>query len=229
MKNGYAHIALLLDESGSMESIKDATLTGFNKFIKDQKELAGDCTVSLATFNSRNPYALQYEFTPLAEVKQLRGHSFRPDGGTPLLRAMATHIDLTGRALAAMKEEDRPDRVLLVVLTDGEENSSRDITWEAVAAKIKHQEEVYGWKVVYLGANQDAIATGGKINICHSSTLDFQATPKGTQHAFNAIATGARLYRSCVDPVQARSMAYFADDQRTAATPSPSAAMLSKV
>ena len=225
MKNGYAHIALLLDKSGSMESIKEATLEGFNKFIKDQKELGGDCTVSLAMFNSRDSYSRIYEFRRIADVKKLHGAAFDPDGGTPLLRAMNTHIDETGKALAAMKEEDRPDRVLLVILTDGEENSSHDITWETVAAKIKHQEEVYGWKVVYLGANQDAIATGGKINICKSSTLDFQATPCGTKHAFNAITTGARMYRSCVDPVQARSMAYFTDDQRK---PQPEASLQPK-
>ena len=214
MKQNYTHIALLLDCSGSMEQIAEDTKKGYNKFIKDQKELSGDCTVTLVHFNSYNYYNLRYDFMALKSVKRMTEYDC--NGCTPLLMAMNKLIDETGKSLAAMREEDRPERVLVVIMTDGEENSSVGVTWEEVAAKIKHQEEVYSWKVVYLGANQDAIAVGDKVNIAKNSTLDFSSTSVGTKCAFDAISTGATAYRSCANAGEARAMNYFDDTARKA-------------
>jgi hypothetical protein len=198
MKKGYTHWSVIIDRSGSMEVIKKAVIEGFNQLIEDQKKDEGELTVSLIQFDSNGTYwngfnrglgessTFRYDilndFSQLNEVKLLNEENYLPAGGTPLNDAVARFIEETGKRLAAMPESQRPEKVIVTIMTDGEENSSRKHTAESVRKMIEHQEQKYGWKFIYIGANQDAFKEGNSRGI--SSAMNFQASDIGTKSAF---------------------------------------------
>ena len=124
MKKDYTHISLVLDRSGSMDSVKADTIGSFNTFLKEQKENPKECTFTLVQFD--NEYEIIHDFVSLKKSKNLTEKTFVPRGMTALYDAIGRTINSVGQKLADMSEEDRPERVIFVVLTDGEENSSKE-------------------------------------------------------------------------------------------------------
>lgn len=188
-KQGLSEIVVLLDRSGSMATIRKDMESGFDTFIDEQKKLPGEATLTLVQFDTDGIETV-HEACPLSKVPAL---SFVPRGGTPLLDATATTIDRTGERLAKMPENERPERVLFMILTDGEENSSRQFKKEEVQKRIKHQQEHYGWQFLYLGANVDAFAEASSLGISAASAGAYTASPGGVKVAF--AAASASMYR----------------------------------
>ena len=186
MKPNYIDITIILDSSSSMNAIADAAIAGFNGFVRDQQAIPGAATVTLVQFNSRR--RVTFEAAPIHDVPDLDRESYRPNGGTALLDAVGSTIDETGRRLAALAEHARPAKVIVVVITDGQENASRRYSRDAVARAITHQRQKYGWRFVFLGANQDSILEAGKLGIDAKLAENFQATGQGTRSAFNSIS-----------------------------------------
>lgn len=122
MKQNYTHIEVILDQSGSMLGRKNDVIGSFNAFIKDQQQLSGDCTVSLTLFSDQ--YYPIYSMKPLKDVPELTHTNYRPGGNTALLYTMIKVIDGLGLQLGNLPEDQRPDRVVVVTITDGEENHS---------------------------------------------------------------------------------------------------------
>lgn len=126
MKAKHSHILFILDRSGSMQDHKEPTIAGFNKFLAEQQAEAGTCNVSLLQFD----YAFKHEYVVrnanIQTVQPLNDTTFVPRGGTALVDAIGHGIDDLGRDLAAMPEAGRPEKVYVVILTDGEENASRE-------------------------------------------------------------------------------------------------------
>lgn len=122
MKQNYTHIEVILDQSGSMLGRKNDVIGSFNNFIKEQQQLSGDCTVSLTLFSDN--YTQLYTMKPLKDVPELTARNYKPGGNTALLYTMIKSIDGLGAQLSAMDEAQRPDRVVVVTITDGEENHS---------------------------------------------------------------------------------------------------------
>jgi hypothetical protein len=122
--------------------------------------------------------------------------SFVPSGATALLDAMAKAIAETGQRLESMAENRRPGKVLMVIMTDGEENSSRLFKKPQVVEMVKHQTEVYQWEFVYLGANQDAIAVGQALGIPTANNLNYEPTSGGIAMAACALSAGTKNFRS---------------------------------
>jgi hypothetical protein len=149
----------LLDRSGSMESCCKDTIDGMNAFIESQRELGG--TMTLCLFD--NEFETVYEHVPMNEVPLLTEETFIPRGGTALLDAMGQILKM-----------NLPDDTMVIVLTDGEENSSQMYT----AAHVKDLVELKPWKFVYLGANQDAVFNASNIGIRTSSGYDTNRTPE---------------------------------------------------
>lgn len=160
MNNDYVHLSVLLDRSGSMQSIKKDTIGGFNNLIAEQKKLPGKLSITLAQFDT--VYEVLYNAAEVHSVNDLTDASYQPRGATALLDSAKKLIKDTGAALAAMSENDRPGKVMVVMITDGEENASHDTTNGQLKELIKHQEEVYKWDFVYLGADQDAFHNAQK-------------------------------------------------------------------
>lgn len=183
------HIAIILDRSGSMQTVKNDTENGLKAFLDTQHDAPGHTTVSLYQFD--HEYEAVYENTPLADVPAF---TLRPRGSTALLDAVGRTIATLGEHLAAKPEDQRPSEVIVVILTDGEENISTEYTLPAVKKAITHQQEVYGWRFVFLGADQDAFAAAGGMGIDYGSTLSYASahTQGSMTVAGNMIARGTR-------------------------------------
>ena len=123
MKN-ETDITVILDKSGSMESIASASIGGCNKFLTEQQRQSGEFRLTRIKFDQR--HEVVYAGRPIAEVPRVTTEKFEPRGGTDLLDAIGWTMYSTGERLAALPETDRPDRVLIVIVTDGLENSSSD-------------------------------------------------------------------------------------------------------
>lgn len=191
MKKDFTHISILLDRSGSMMSIQTDVIGGFNTFLREQKSQPGEVTVTLVRFD--NEYEIAYEMTPLAGVKELSNFTFIPRGSTALNDSLARLIHETGEKLAGMHESDRPDRVLFLILTDGEENASIEYSKDAVRKLIEHQEFVYKWQFVYIGANQDSFAESADRGIQHA--MNFSADAEGVSAMFSKVSMSTSNFR----------------------------------
>ena len=168
MRNDLTDITLILDSSGSMESCRSDAEGGLNNFIEEQKGQPGDALFTLVKFSTG--YDFEHKAVPIGQVSKV---VLRPSGGTALLDAVGRGIIEAGQRLAAMPEEQRPGLVVFVILTDGEENSSRVFKKETVRKMIEEQTRVYSWQFVFLGANQDAFAEAGGIGIAPATCANY--------------------------------------------------------
>ena len=194
MKADYTHITLVLDRSGSMESMRSDAIGGFNTFLRDQQAEPGAATLTLVQFDDQ--YEKLSEFTPLASVAPLNETTFVPRGSTALLDAIGQAIDETGARLATLAEADRPGKVLFVTLTDGMENASHLFSRASISDKITHQRDVYSWEFVFLAANQDAIATGETMGFTRDSSATYAASPLGHRSAMRGVSQAMSKFRS---------------------------------
>lgn len=206
----YTAILLIVDRSGSMQMIQADAEGAIASFVADQAKVPGKCTIRLVDFDTE--YRVVYPSTPVADVPP---YTLTPRGMTALLDAVGKGITEFGEELTALPDDQRPGKVIVVVQTDGEENSSREWTNDQVKSLIKQQEEGYAWTFLYLGANQDAISVGGRMgfNPGQSMTYDVHATRGATFAASNLVTrtrTGA-------------GPATYTSDERAAAMGSTSA------
>ncbi len=162
MKNATECI-IILDESGSMEVIQDDVIGGFNRFIEDQKKIEGELAVTLTTFggNVRTP---KFRVN-IAEITNLDEETYVPSGFTPLYDAICGTIDRVGKTLAEFNESERPDKVMVCILTDGEENDSKRFTLRDAQDRIDEQSNKYDWKFIYLGVGPDSFQAGDRLGI----------------------------------------------------------------
>jgi hypothetical protein len=186
----YTHISFLLDRSGSMASIRDDAIGGFNGLVEDQRKVPGRCTLTLTQFDNQDSQEVVFDTVPLAQLPDLTRDIFVPRGATPLLDAMGLSIEQTGQKLAALPEHDRPSRVIFVIYTDGLENASCQYTRERVFEMIRHQREGYRWQFLFLGADQDAIAVARGFGIDAGSAMTTDKSGRGVRMA---LASSSRL------------------------------------
>ena len=168
----YIDMTLLLDTSGSMQSIKTDMEGAIAHLLTEQKQF-DDVVVSFYKFNDPDRY---YEVFVAKSIKDVDNIILNPHGSTALIDAWCMTIDITGKRLAKMDEKERPSKVLFVVITDGEENSSKKFTKELLEERIKRQEEQYNWKFQYLGANQIASEVAYNYGMRHGRTSSYEST-----------------------------------------------------
>ena len=184
-------ISILLDESGSMESTKSYTLESLNSFILKQKRLPTDSVaetkVSLTKFNTN--VTSVYKNRPLHEVEPLHVKDYVPEGGTAL-------FDAIGNVIGEVDQTIPDGPVIVVILTDGEENSSKEFNSKQILKLVKTMEDEKGWKFVYLGANQDSFTNAKNIGI--SSAQNFAQTKAGITTMMDQIGESMSSYRKAV-------------------------------
>lgn len=178
---GYRHIVLLIDRSGSMRSKKEDTEGGVAEFLAAQAAAGVRTSVTLCQFD--HAYEVVYE---MAEIGRVPAFELVPRGSTALLDAIGRSIAAAGEQLAALPEQERPGSVVMVVATDGHENVSSEYSLEDVKQMITHQQDVYGWTFVFLGADQDAFTAGTAMGIPREQTLSYAGT--ATRRAFAAVS-----------------------------------------
>ncbi len=177
-------IVIVLDRSGSMEVVREATIESFNQFISRQKAAPGEASVYFVQFNTE--YQVLFD-KPIVDAPTLSYLTYQPNGGTALYDAVGHTIDTIGQRFSALPEPQRPSKVIFVVLTDGEENSSRRYSQMMIAERIEHQGTKYGWEFVFLGANQDAVVTARGLAIPHRAAMSYKACPQGVVAAMDAL------------------------------------------
>ena len=197
MRKNYSHIELLLDRSGSMETIKTDMEGGIKTFLNEQRAARGLATFALRQFDDR--YEVVIQPTPLDLVRNDR-IKLVPRGMTALLDAMGKSITEAGEYLASMDEDDRPEHVFFVIVTDGLENASHEWSKDKISELVKAQTEQYGWNFIYLGANQDAIAVAGDIGIAGANTMNYRDDNIGATYSVaSASVLNTRSGRGPID------------------------------
>ena len=154
-RSDLTHLYVLLDRSGSMQSIKSDIVGGFDAFVAEQRSATGECRMTLARFD--NEYELVFADVPITQVGSL---VLEPRGSTALLDSIGRLVVDAGARLAALPEHDRPGTVVVAVMTDGFENASREWTHASIKALVDQQTKDYGWQFLYMGADQDAVEVG---------------------------------------------------------------------
>lgn len=182
-------IVVILDRSGSMASMKKDMEGGFEKFRADQAAQPGECVLTLVQFDSGGIETV-HESMPIKDVPRMVLH---PRGNTPLLDAVGTTIQRVGARLERLHELERPGRVLVLIITDGEENASKKFSKEQVKAMVKLQEETYKWAFIYLGANVDAFAEAGAMGIVRAQSANY--TPRNATAAYAVASLASTRYR----------------------------------
>ena len=212
MKKGYFDITMVLDRSGSMEHIKGDVIGGFNKFLKEQQAIPGEATMTLVQFD--DIYEVVYEGKKLQEASLLDNTVYQPRGWTALLDAIGKTIDRTGKRLSDMPEDQRPEKVIFVIQTDGYENASKEFSNDIIMAMIIYQKNVYNWEFVFLGANQDAIATASKMGIGATHSMTFTSNAGGVANYYHSVSQNLCNTRNGI----ADSMAFTDEDRKKQTT-----------
>jgi uncharacterized protein YegL len=189
-------IVVVLDESGSMGSIRNDTIGGFNTFLEDQKKLdSGKAKLTLVTFSSsvRTPI----NGRDVVEVEPLNEKTYRPNGGTALLDAIGVTIDsIETRYTNEEDENNIPAKVIFAIITDGEENASKTYNKESVAKMIRHQTKRHSWEFVFLGANLDAVKEASSLGISSNRSLNFSPSSGGFTDTIHVLNNATSTYRS---------------------------------
>jgi hypothetical protein len=188
-----SEIICIIDRSGSMASIADDAIGGFNTFLNQQKKVPGEATLTFIQFDTE--YEVVHENKPLEDVLELGNATYQPRGATALLDAVGKTIESTGKRLANMPEENRPDKVIVAILTDGEENSSSEYSLSKIKKMITLQKDVYNWEFIFLAANQDAFDEAAKLGISQNDTFNFAATSVGVRNAYEKMSCTVSEYR----------------------------------
>jgi len=199
MKSGLTYIIFVIDRSGSMSSIRADMIGGFNTFIKSQRDAnIGDCRVFAYKFDT--DYETLFENLELASVPMLTYANYQPRGGTALYNSLGKTVVDMGIKLSSLPESERPEKVLIVTITDGEDNETlvnyKDARFSAEDVKemTKHQTEKYKWDFAYIGANQDAWSVGSSMGV--TNNLNYVASAAGTAGAFKSLSSSTLSYRS---------------------------------
>ncbi|PQJ27427.1 vWA domain-containing protein [Rubritalea profundi] len=193
MNNELTEIAFILDRSGSMQSLTDAAITGFNSFLDDQLDAPGEARLTLVLFD--NEYILHANRAPLKEVQKLDTLSYVPRGTTALLDAIGRTIESIGAKLSCAPEKDRPGSVTIAIYTDGYENASTDYSATRIREMIKHQTKQYNWQFLFLAANEDAIATAAHYGIDKNNAAQVLFSQTGMHSSTQSISRKVKASR----------------------------------
>lgn len=202
MNKELTEIVVILDRSWSMNSILEETIDGINKFFEEQRKLEGKAVVSAYQFDDH--FEVLFENKDVKDVEPITNSTFVPRGDTCLYPAVGFVIDRVGQRLASLPESKRPGKVVFVIITDGENNTSRfksiavdgkkligdeipNYTSEQVKSMTTHQTEKYSWQFVYIGANQDEWTVGGTLGVSSAATLGYVSTGKNKKDSVGAM------------------------------------------
>lgn len=192
MKKGLTEIIYILDKSGSMSELKNDTISGFNGFLENQQQSnIGQANMTIIFFDSS--YEVYADHIDINKIEPLTDKTYIPCGGTAFYDALGLTIDNVGLRLSQTPEEERPENVLVLIMSDGEENSSRTFTGNAVAAKVEHQKTKYNWEFVFMGCNQDSLKSAQAVDIGNYSNVNFSS--RGINNMYSVMDCASTSYR----------------------------------
>lgn len=195
MKKGLTEMVFILDRSGSMAGLEDDTIGGYNSMLAKQKALEGEALVSTVLFDHASTVIC--DRMPLDQVPEMTEEEYFVRGCTALLDAVGGAIHHIGNVHKYARDEDRPEKTVFVITTDGMENASKTYTYGRVQEMIKRQTEKYGWEFLFLGANIDAKAEAGRLGIRERRAVKYQNDKKGTALNYKVVGEAIAELRCC--------------------------------
>lgn len=195
MKNNLTELVFILDKSGSMAGLERDTIGGFNAMLERQKAQAGECRITTVLFDNR--YELLHDRTDIRAVRPITAKEYHVGGSTALLDAVGKTIHKIATAQKNTAEPFRAEKVLFVIITDGEENASHEYFAAEIKEKIQRQKSRYGWEFIFLGANIDAVETAVRFGIDPGCAADYVPDSQGTALNFRAMSETVSAFRTC--------------------------------
>lgn len=186
-------MVFLLDRSGSMAGLERDTINGFNEMIQKQKKIEGHCLVSTILFD--NEFQVLHNRYELHEIKDLTTNDYYVRGMTALLDAIGRSITKISNVHGLLRKEEKPEKVIFVITTDGMENASVEYSYSKIKNLIKLKTEEYGWEFLFLGANIDAMAEAEKMGIRKERVANYRADSQGTKAHYNSVENAINSYR----------------------------------
>ena len=201
MKKNLTELVMILDRSGSMSGLESDTIGGYNSMLKKQREADGEVLVSTILFDDRSE--VLYDRVPLEKLPQMTDKEYFVRGCTALLDAVGGAIHHIGNIHKYAREEDRPEKTIFVITTDGMENASRKYSYDRVKRMVERQKEKYGWEFLFLGANIDAIETAGRFGISADRAANYNSDHEGTVLNYEVLADTVCEMRAAAAPIGA--------------------------
>ena len=205
MRKGLTEIVYILDRSGSMGGLEADTIGGFNSMMDKQKKTGEQAVVSTVLFDDE--CEVLHDRLPIEKVEKLTDRQYFVRGCTALLDAVGGAIHHIGNVHKYAREEDRPEKTIFVITTDGMENASCRYSYDQIKKMIKRQQKKYGWEFIFLGANIDAAETAGSMGIDRRNAVDYCADSKGSGVLYESLGKAvafARRGMSCCESVEWR-------------------------
>lgn len=197
MKKDTTELVFILDKSGSMSGLESDTIGGFNSMLDKQKAVDGECRITTVLFDNR--YELLHDRLDIRAVNHITDKEYCVGGSTALLDAIGLTINKIGNAQKHTADEYRAEKVIFVIITDGEENASREYTLDKVKAQIERQKEKYGWEFIFLGANIDAVETASRFGIAPDRAQNYHADGVGTELNFRVMSNAVATFRETAE------------------------------
>ena len=185
MKKNLTELVFILDRSGSMAGLEDDTIGGFNAMIEKQKSEPGEAYVSTVLFD--NECDVIHDRVDIQKIAPMTRKEYYVRGCTALLDAVGGAIHHIGNVHKYARDEDRPEKTLFVITTDGMENASRKYSYDRLRAMIERQKEKYGWEFIFLGANIDAAKEAARFGISEENAANYHADSTGTAVVYEAV------------------------------------------
>ena len=186
MRKGLTEVVFILDRSGSMSGLEADTIGGFNSMIEKQRREEGEAYISTVLFDDRTE--VLYDRVPVNKVEPMTDRQYYVRGCTALLDAVGGAIRHIATVHKYAREEDRPEKTLFIITTDGMENASRIYDYSKVRQMVEEEKEKYGWEFLFLGANIDAIEVAGRFGIGAGRAINYECDKTGTALNFRVLA-----------------------------------------
>jgi len=208
----YVKIINIIDKSGSMQSMLDAAINGFNSFLEDQKSVEGKAVVSTIMFSGN--YKILYENMDIQNCLYFNKENYQPEGSTALYDCLCSVLNKEIDNLGNLSLEERPEKTLCIILTDGEENSSKKYNREDVKRMITEMREDFKWEFIFLGADENASLTAQGMGISSGNSYAFSATSDGLTDAYRGISSSSKVYRMSNSVVMENLMNDYKKDKK---------------
>ena len=186
MSKGLTEIVYILDRSGSMEGLETDTIGGFNSMMEKQKKTGEKAVISTVLFDDESE--VLHDRVSIDQIGKMTDEQYFVRGCTALLDAVGGAITHMGNIHKYAREEDRPEKTIFIITTDGMENASKNYSYERVQKMIKRQQEKYGWEFIFIGANIDAYEEAQKFGIKKERAVNYVHDEVGTANVYAGVS-----------------------------------------